>query len=85
MHAKGIIISLVVFTCLLAVGLYWEHIQPVDIGPQPVHQQAKSQGLGADIYQKSTNPASSDIPESNAIKASVTNPFDTYKNPFESR
>jgi hypothetical protein len=81
--AKGLIILLVVVTVLVAVVLYWQNLQiGREIPPNNVTHQQKTSGLGSTIYDYASNPVAN-APETNALKDSVMNPFDTYHNPFE--
>lgn len=83
MDAKGLIILLVVITSLTAIVLYWYNIQlSMDIPPNSLAHVEKTQGLGATIYEKGSNPLASGVVETNPLKDTVTNPFDTYHNPF---
>ena len=46
--------------------------------------EPQEEGLGAQIYQQTQNPAKEAVPETNPIKSVKTNPFkDEYTNPFE--
>jgi len=83
MNAKGLIILLVVVTALTGIVLYWYNLQiPREVGSMDVGHQDQ-QGLGATLYDQAGNPVADKVPETNPIKASVSNPFDTYQNPFE--
>lgn len=90
----SISIIIVVIIILLAAGIwYW---QSKKVSPQaPVSSTVYSQekttgGLGGNIYEKSQNPISDKLPETNPFGGNVnpfgsqTNPYkDTYKNPFK--
>jgi hypothetical protein len=85
MHAKGLIILLITITVLTAVVFAWYNRQiSLSVAPINVVHQAKTQGLGSTIYTEGSNPASN-VPETNPIKNTVTNPFSGYVNPFDTK
>ncbi len=84
MNAKGLIILLLGVTVITGVIFVWYNNQiDLEIPPNTVSHQEKSEGLGATIYTEGRNPIATYAPDSNAISGAVTNPFDTYVNPFE--
>lgn len=94
MSAKNIII--VVVLLLLAAGFgfwYWSAREAAPPAPPGVYSPEKAAGgLGANIFEKSQNPISDKLPETNPFGADI-NPFEKeanplkaqYKNPFEPR
>lgn len=90
-------IIIVVIVILLAAGFwYWSHrnVQKPGSGapaPSGVYSQEKTTGgLGGNIFEKSQNPISDKLPQTNPFGGNVnpfgsqTNPYkDTYKNPFK--
>jgi|GEM_PF-6370321 hypothetical protein len=82
MNAKGLIILLVIVTSLTGIVLYWNNLQiDREIPVFTITHHQKAQSLGATIYAKASNPVSGKVPNANPV-SSVTNPFDSYKNPF---
>jgi len=81
MHFKGLVLLLITITVITAAVFAWSNaqisnsVQPINV----VHRE-KSQGLGSTIYDQASNPLSNNTPDTNPVK--VTNPFDTYQNPF---
>ena len=86
MNAKGLILLLITFTVLTGVVMVWENRQ-IDLSVAPInvvyHSHAES--LGSAIYLAGSNPVANSVPQTNPISTNVTNPFDTYKNPFDTK
>lgn len=87
-------IIIVVIVILLAAGFwFWakKKVTPPTPVPSTVYSQEKTTGgLGGNIFEKSQNPISDKLPETNPFGGKVnpfgsqTNPYkDTYKNPFK--
>lgn len=83
---KELIIVGVALLIVAAIGFYWYSLQPA---PAPAAAPATASpaapaeetALGAEIYQKSSNPVGDRIPESSAP---IANPLEgAYQNPFE--
>lgn len=86
MNAKGLIILLLTITGLTAVIFTWYNNQiSLEVPAFNIVHREKPQGLGATIYETGSNPVSDAVPNTNALSGAVTNPFDTYKNPFETQ
>lgn len=98
-HAKHLLMWIVlacVFVSILVLGYLSFSIRHIETqqGQTLVQQTAvqprknapavESTSLGADIYEKSSNPADGAVPESNPFKTTQTNPFQSgYTNPFQ--
>ena len=75
---------------LLAFGLvFWkvhndrQNQKPAVFVPKK-NQAQPADSLGAQVYEKQTNPVKDQIPQTNPFKDAKTNPIDqSYKNPFE--
>jgi hypothetical protein len=86
MNSKGLIILMLTLLVLTAVVFTWYNNQISREVPQnTVTHKPKTESLGATIYAEGSNPVASSVPDTNAISGAVTNPFDTYVNPFETQ
>ena len=83
MHAKGIIMLLLIVTGMTGIILYWNIVRiDSEIAPILVTHHAQAQSLGGTIYEKGSNPVSNKLPGTNPV-GDVNNPFESYKNPFD--
>ena len=98
-HAKHLLIWIVlacVFVSIVVLGylafsirrIQNEQVQNLVREPAPrtesLSQVVESTSLGADIYEKSANPAQNAVPDSNPFARTETNPFQAgYTNPFQ--
>lgn len=98
-YIKSIAIGVVAFA-VAALGFWYFSVSKKRLAlppPPPSEKQAEvytpekaAGGLGGNIFEKSQNPISDKLPETNPFGANInpfdgqTNPYkDAYKNPFE--
>ena len=98
-HAKHLLMWIVlacVFVSIIVLGYLAFSIRRIQnnqsqnlvrepaLRTESLAQVEESSSLGADIYEKSSNPAQNAVPESNPFASTETNPFQSgYTNPFQ--
>ena len=78
-------VLIVVFLIVLGVW-HWEKTQPQQL-PQTnsITVETKSNSLGSQIYDQTSNPVGNSLPQTNPIQQTSTNPFSGYTNPFDNK
>lgn len=79
-NLKMIISLAVVILVVVSAGVFW-FLSARDAAAPPVPPEEPS-GLGAQIFDQTTNPAKERLPNTNPFSAD-TNPFDANINPYQ--
>lgn len=78
---KKLILIIVIVLVLAAVGAGFWYWQSKKAAPEKPAAGVKD-GLGAQAFNKTNNPLSGELPETNPFEVN-TNPFKEQKNPFD--